>query len=375
MATTVSLCSCFATPAIVGSNLAKHNRADRLTPPQASFKQNLVLETTKDCSSANANDLNYERILSADQCADRAEAGCVSSKDVRLVPLMTLADASVQSDGQQPAQDAAETGEGGGNIRSALSRANLEATWENLVETTEVAMDKVPGPRVGPTPIPWLVAVPVTYAAVSLVIAIVKLYRKANTPRAKRKKQVSKNQTLNDALNAFFPDNRTGFTEAEFLKVQRMTGFTAEEVLRKHIRYTLNERPFNPDLVADLLHLRKVSGLSDEAVAEILNDVSRRVVASMGVVMMNTQGMTERGIKRKAAVQSLFAKILYLSELEEFCASSVRDKLQTKVIFGVTDEDSDLIRIDTLSELSDMDALEMMVSPPSASDVDEKQER
>jgi hypothetical protein len=31
--------------------------------------------------------------------------------------------------------------------------------------------------------------------------------------------------------------------------------------------------------------------------------------------VMNTEGFTEKGIKRKAAVQGLFSKLLYLSEV------------------------------------------------------------
>jgi hypothetical protein len=33
--------------------------------------------------------------------------------------------------------------------------------------------------------------------------------------------------------------------------------------------------------------------------------------------MMDTRGMTEKGIKKKAAVQAIFTKLLYLSEVRE----------------------------------------------------------
>jgi len=55
-----------------------------------------------------------------------------------------------------------------------------------------------------------------------------------------------------------------------------------EEILRKYIRYALNEKPFNPDLVADLIHLRKASGLNDSQIPEILNEISRRIVKEKG---------------------------------------------------------------------------------------------
>ena len=55
-----------------------------------------------------------------------------------------------------------------------------------------------------------------------------------------------------------------------------------EEVLRKYIRYALNEKPFNPDMVSGLIQLRKASLLDDSQVAEILNEISRRIVRDKG---------------------------------------------------------------------------------------------
>lgn len=53
--------------------------------------------------------------------------------------------------------------------------------------------------------------------------------------------------------------------------------------MRKYIRYALNEKPFNPDMVMDLIHLRKESMLADVEVTEILNEVSRRIVREKGI--------------------------------------------------------------------------------------------
>ena len=55
-----------------------------------------------------------------------------------------------------------------------------------------------------------------------------------------------------------------------------------EEILRKYIRYVLNEKPFNPDLVANLIQLRKASGLDDSQIAGVLNEISRRIVKENG---------------------------------------------------------------------------------------------
>lgn len=62
--------------------------------------------------------------------------------------------------------------------------------------------------------------------------------------------------------------------------------FSMGEVLRKYVRYVLNERPFTPETVADLLHLRKVSGLSEPEVAEVLNDVAKRIVKAKGTSLV-----------------------------------------------------------------------------------------
>lgn len=56
-----------------------------------------------------------------------------------------------------------------------------------------------------------------------------------------------------------------------------------DEILRKYIRYVLNEKPFNPNVVVDLISLRKVSQLNDTEVAEVLNEISRRIVKDKGM--------------------------------------------------------------------------------------------
>ncbi|KAI3740541.1 hypothetical protein L2E82_31009 [Cichorium intybus] len=108
-----------------------------------------------------------------------------------------------------------------------------------------------------------------------------------------------------------------------------------QKIFRKHIHYPLNEKPFDPKLVAALIQLRKTTLLDDSQVAGLLNDISRRIVKDKGPVVMNTLGYSEKALRRKLAVQALFGKIFYLSELPEFCG---RDgSLIVKEIFGVAD--------------------------------------
>lgn len=237
-----------------------------------------------------------------------------------------------------------------------------EASWvrekvEGVRETFASVGAAVPGPRVGSTGLPWLVAVPLTYLAVSLVWTTVKMWKKNTGPKARRRRQVGKNQQLNEALDEFFPEKRNQLTPRALKGISQQTSFGPPEILRKYIRYVLNEKPFTPETVANLLRLRAAAELPDGDVAEVLNEVSRRVVKQNGPVVMDTTGFTEKGVKRKAAVQAIFSKLLYLSEVEEFIAPSARKLLQITAIFGVTEDDADNIRIESLSDASSLEDL------------------
>ncbi|CAM0903686.1 unnamed protein product [Alopecurus aequalis] len=243
----------------------------------------------------------------------------------------------------------------------------------DLVEFTGTVTQAIPGPRVGSSPVPWLLAVPLAYVGVSFALAVVRTYRKFTSPRTQKKKRVTKNIFLLKSLDELFQKGREAVDFPALQELMQKTGFDMDDVVRKYIRYTLNEKQFNPDVVVDLIHLRKASMLEDAEVAEILNEISRRIVREKGPIVMDLTGFTEQGFKRKLAVQTLFGKIMYLSELPEFCS---RDgSLVVKEIFGVTDEDADSLRSHTLSEAGDIESLERMIddsdfehgsSPPSS---------
>ncbi|PUZ48121.1 hypothetical protein GQ55_7G220400 [Panicum hallii var. hallii] len=229
----------------------------------------------------------------------------------------------------------------------------------DLVEFTGTVTQAIPGPRVGSSPVPWLLAVPLAYVGVSFVLAVVRTVRRFTSPRTKKKRRVSKNIFLLKSLDDLFQKGREAVDYPALQDLMQKTGFDMDDVVRKYIRYTLNEKPFNPDVVVDLIHLRKASMLEDAEVAEILNEISRRIVREKGPVVMDLSGFTEQGFKRKLAVQALFGKILYLSELPEFCSRD--SSLVVKEIFGVTDEDADSLRIHTLSATGDIESIQKMV--------------
>ncbi|GAB4839669.1 hypothetical protein Ancab_029195 [Ancistrocladus abbreviatus] len=236
----------------------------------------------------------------------------------------------------------------------------------DLVEFTGSVTQAIPGPRVGQSKLPWLLALPLAYAGIAFVIALVKTVKKLNSPKEKRRKLVNKNALLCTSVDYLFQEGRDKVQHSELKGLMHKTGFSMEEILRKYIRYVLNEKPFNPDLVANLIQLRKASMLEDSQVAEILNEISRRIVRDKGPVVMDASGYSEKGFKRKLAVQALFAKVFYLSELPEFCSRD--SSLIVKEIFGVTDEDADKLRIHTYSEAGDMELLEKMVDGSDSQD-------
>ncbi|XP_062226230.1 uncharacterized protein LOC133924624 [Phragmites australis] len=229
----------------------------------------------------------------------------------------------------------------------------------DLVEFTGTVTQAIPGPRVGSSPVPWLLALPLAYVGVSFVLAVVRTVRRFTSPRTKKKRRVGKNIFLLKSLDELFQKGREAVDYPALQDLMQKTGFDMDDVVRKYIWYTLNEKPFNPNAVVDLIHLRKASMLEGAEVAEILNEISRRIVWEKGPVVMDLSGFTEQGFKRKLAVQVLFGKILYLSELPEFCSRD--SSLVVKEIFGVTDEDVDSIRIHTLSATGDIESIQKMV--------------
>ncbi|KAL1807576.1 hypothetical protein DCAR_0726955 [Daucus carota subsp. sativus] len=228
----------------------------------------------------------------------------------------------------------------------------------DLVEFTGSVTQAIPGPRVGRSSLPWMLAVPLAYLGITFVFAFYKTVKKFNSPRELRRKQVNKNAVLCKSIDELFAKG-SGVEESALKGLMQKTGFSMEEVLRKYIRYALNEKPFNPELVSNLINLRKASMLDDTQVAETLKEISRRIVKDKGPVVMDMSGYSAKGFKRKLAVQALFGKIYYLSELPEFCSRG--SSLVVKELFGVSDEDAEKLRMHTSSEAGDMESLEKMV--------------
>ncbi|KAH9314541.1 hypothetical protein KI387_023168, partial [Taxus chinensis] len=149
----------------------------------------------------------------------------------------------------------------------------VELTWiqekaEDLAQFTGTVVQAIPGPRVGQTSLPWLAAVPLAYMGLSFVIAVVKTIRKLTSPRMKKRRLIRTNAMLCRTLDELLQSKQDELSYEALKRLMRKTGFNMEEILRKYIRYALNEKPFNTDLVANLIHLSKSSTLEDGQVAE-----------------------------------------------------------------------------------------------------------
>ncbi|KAD3641950.1 hypothetical protein E3N88_31174 [Mikania micrantha] len=236
----------------------------------------------------------------------------------------------------------------------------------DIVEFTGSVTQALPGPRVGQSSVPWILAVPLAYVGISFVFSVYKTIRKLTSPKQARRKLVSKNAELCRSIDELLEKEGNGIQQEALKGLTQKTGFSTGDILRKYIRYSLNEKPFDPKLVAALIQIRKATMLDDSQVAEIVNEISRRIVKDYGPVVMDTSGYSEKGLRRKLAVQALFGKIFYLSELPEFCAKD--SPLIVKEIFGVADEDAERLRLHTVAEAGDMGSLEKMVDGSDSED-------
>ena len=182
-----------------------------------------------------------------------------------------------------------------------------------------------------------------------------KVVRKMVSPRAKKRKQVNKNLTVIHTLNEYLPGNRTALSAGALDRIRYVTNFSYDLIFRKYLRYLLNERKFDAEAVADILHLKATCQLGDDQVKEILREVSQRTFKKYGILMTDTTGLTAEAVMKKAAERAIFSKLLYLAELPEMVTqeAAISDNLSWQIleIFGATGEDAEGLRIKTLSEL------------------------
>jgi hypothetical protein len=75
----------------------------------------------------------------------------------------------------------------------------------DLVEFTGSVTQAIPGPRVGSSSLPWILALPLAYAGLTFVVAFVKTVKKFTSPREKRRRLVSPS-VFHVSIPCFFMD-------------------------------------------------------------------------------------------------------------------------------------------------------------------------
>jgi hypothetical protein len=178
-----------------------------------------------------------------------------------------------------------------------------------------------------------------------------------------RKKTVNKNVLVIERLKPFFPNERESMTRNVAKGIARSTGFTTQEVFRKYLRYKMVEEPFTGAFVEDILALKKACELTPKQMSEILSESAARMVKKYGTLILDVSELTKSGAERKMVAAQMFSKLCYLADLpalveDQEVAAETGQKL--KELFGATDEDYARLRVDSLSESSDVSVLEKM---------------
>jgi hypothetical protein len=211
--------------------------------------------------------------------------------------------------------------------------------------------------------------------AATFAVAVYRQYRRANSPRAVRRRVLDRNRALVEALREYLPDRRAELTSSVAGKIRAKSGFTPVEVFRKFLWYLLRDRRFDGDAVADAAALKVALNLTDEQASEALRERADRIYEKYGTLMLGAeaQGLSAAGLERKAACRALFAKLLYLVETDALVGSAaatgksedgtraVFTAADLRDVFGATEEDIDAVRISSLNEEGAIERLEAMM--------------
>lgn len=237
--------------------------------------------------------------------------------------------------------------------------------WEKTKAAVETGIDKLPLP---PTRISRTIALTaIVVLGSTFVWSVAKVVRKALTPRAKRKRKINRNRFVVETIDGFLPDRRHELDAKAIQGLGKATGFNQRELFRKYLKYLLNERKFDAQAVADVIHLKRVCGLSDMEIVEAINETGEAVFKKTGILMRTMDGMSMDGLQRKAMGRVKFSKLLYLAETDELVHSDgeAAQNMRLLDIFGATSEDAEDCRIKVLGDEPSLDALERLMGSGS----------
>jgi len=213
------------------------------------------------------------------------------------------------------------------------------------------------------------------FLASTFAYSCYKVFRKATSGRAKRKRTVNKNVEVVERLKHFFPLERDSLNRGVVKGLSLKTGYTSAEIFRKYLRYKLTEEAFTLDFVADVLALKNACELGGEEMKAILVESGERMFKKYGTLMTNLAGLTQSGMERKIDGAGKFAKLMYLADLDEFIDKTAGGEVQLKLkeMFGATDEDYNKVKITALgSDEVDVSSLNTMIASVQASETSEE---
>ena len=280
-----------------------------------------------------------------------------------------------EEDGEEQAGDASELMPPKSTGTASSKKSSKKKTKSIVVEEEEASafgtavgyvQDAVANPAIRNLGILGL-----SVLAGSFALSAYNVYMQYNSNKSKRKRQVNKNVVVVERLRDFFPENRDSLNRGHIRGLQGKTGFKPEEIFRKYARYKLNEEPFTNEFVADVLALRQACELDGDTMKTVLIETGERIVKKYGILMRDVSEMGSSGVQRKVDGCSMFAKVMYLADLDEFVPREQGAEVQQKLkeIFGATDEDYEKLRITALgSGADDVSVLNAMITEKKAED-------
>lgn len=75
----------------------------------------------------------------------------------------------------------------------------------------------------------------IAVAAITFLVAVVRVGLKRSSPVSKRARTVNKNKLVVEAISAFLPGDREKLTKGVAKGLCRRTGYTSTEVFRKYL--------------------------------------------------------------------------------------------------------------------------------------------
>jgi hypothetical protein len=212
---------------------------------------------------------------------------------------------------------------------------------QELVATQQVRGVPVPYPK--PKWLQWSLAGFGTLMLTTLAWSIYKVAYRSQTKTAKKRRNIRRNRDAIESIERILANNgRHKLTKTAALAIRLRTGFSPREVFRKHLRYILNEKEFDNNTSEDIVAVKAAFGVSTPSVRAEMAEAARRIAKRVGTLIVSPEGMTSKGLQRKAVGKLLFAKMLHLCEMKELAGSEEDSHEMVGILmreFGARDRD------------------------------------